>query len=201
MDQLYSPELKDAIHSERVAPSELPRPEGFETWAPFLQLQYYEMKTRLPNYIIQRLDRASMSHSLEVRVPFLDHKVLEYCCKIPPSLKMSLFLREKAILRNACAGIIPAEIANRRKRGLEAPVNEWFSMPLPDFARCLLSEKQIADKGYFHPRRVEEILQLQRSGQSVHGFALLRVLLIQMWDEIFLRNRNWTSLPEISPAS
>ena len=193
MEQVYSTDLKKAILSEQLAPSELPRPEGFESWAPFLQLQYYEMKTRLPNYIIQRLDRASMSHSLEVRVPFLDHRVLEYCCKIPPSLKMSLFLREKAVLRNACARIIPAEIANRRKRGLEAPVNEWFSMPLPDFARCLLSEKQITEKGYFDSGRVEEILQLQRSGQKVHGFILLRVLLIQMWDEIFIRNRDWTS--------
>jgi asparagine synthase (glutamine-hydrolysing) len=135
-----------------------------------------------------------MSHSLEVRVPFLDHRLIEYCFKIPPPLKMSLFLREKAILRKACAGIIPEEIAKRKKRGLRAPVREWFQMPLPEFARSLLSKKQISQKGYFDPDAVERALHIQRSGRADNGFLLLRILLVQMWDEIFLQDTHWSSL-------
>jgi asparagine synthase (glutamine-hydrolysing) len=190
--QIFSDDLKASLASTELPPTRLPCPEDFEDWHPFLQLQYYEMKTRLPDYIVRRLDRASMSHSLEVRVPFLDHVLVEYCSRVPPSLKMSL-LREKTILRKACRRLLPPEIAGRRKRGLEAPVNEWFRQPLPDFVATLLSSRELASKGYFDPEVVTTKIRAHRAGRARHGHKLLRILQTQLWDEIFVRGRSVAS--------
>jgi asparagine synthase (glutamine-hydrolysing) len=161
-------------------------PESGRSWLRFQKLQYYDLTLRLPDVILHRVDRTSMAHAVEVRLPFLDHPLVEYCAAIPPSLKLR-WRREKEILRRAVSGILPREIVTRPKRGLTAPVAGWFRSPLPEFALHLLSESSLRAKGYFDPGAVARLLGAARAGDSRAPRLLLGMLAIQTWDEIFRR--------------
>ena len=93
-----------------------------------------------------------MSHSIEVRVPFLDHAVAEWCLAIPPRLKRAR--REKRVLRRAMAGDLPPEIRDRKKRGLAGPQGDWLGPSPPRFVAELLSPEGLRAKGWFDPPRV-----------------------------------------------
>jgi asparagine synthase (glutamine-hydrolysing) len=165
---------------------ELRLPEGFRAWHPFEQLQYYETKIRLPDRIELSLDRASMAYSLEARVPFLDHKVVEFCGRIPPSLKMR-WLQEKAILRKAVSRLLPREVAQRKKRGLAAPFRHWLRAPLPDFAAHLLSDRQLRATNYFDRAAVKQLRADLIGGDDTRDRPLMAVLAVQLWDQLFIR--------------
>lgn len=129
-----------------------------------------------------------MSHSLELRVPFLDHEFVELTTKIPSTLKLHK-QKEKYILREAMRDHLPAEIIKRKKRGLNAPVVNWLRDDLPEFALEMFSERMIKGKGYFSINKVNKILQQHRSGKADHTRPLMAILGIQMWDELFIQNR------------
>ena len=169
-------------------------PDDFDEWDPFSQLQHYELTVRLPDLVVFHVDRASMAHGLEARVPFLDHELVEFCARIPPRLKLR-FLREKYILRRAMAGTLPSEIAWRRKRGLRAPAGYWLRAPLPAFADHLLDERTLRDAGYFDPAAVRTLVERHRAGAIAGGSELLGVLTVQLWDEMFRRG----SMPPVPP--
>jgi asparagine synthase (glutamine-hydrolysing) len=150
------------------------------------QLQYYELNVRLPSFINHILDRGSMAFSVEARVPFLDHELVEFAAQIPLSLKMK-GLREKHILRRAVADVLPREVVERKKRGLRAPVTAWLRKPLPEFAAALLSESSLRRKGYFVPAKVRALLAEHQAGRGDWAYELLCALNLQLWDEIFLQ--------------
>ena len=153
---------------------------------PFERIQYIEMKTRLGNWITHGLDTMSMSRSLEVRVPFLDHELVECAAKIPPSLKMK-GLREKHIFRAAMTAHLPAEICQRRKFGLRAPNASWFmTEKLPDFAQEMFSSEYCRKAGYFSPNIVESLLRRHRSGKKSYAKPLLLLLGTHIWHEQFI---------------
>lgn len=167
---------------------ELARPREFDRWHPLAQMQYYEMRVRLPSFITHTLDRQSMACSLEARVPFLDHELVELVAEIPPSLKMK-WLREKHILREACRPILPTEIIDRRKKGLAAPIIDWLRDDPPGFAVDVLSEARLKEKGYFDPAAVKSLWDRHRADPRDWGSELLGVLAVQLWDELFVRGR------------
>lgn len=184
--RVFSPDLRLRVANAQASGWELELPEAFARWHPFAQLQYYELNVRLPSFINHTLDRGSMARSVEARVPFLDHELVEFAARIPPSLKMK-GLREKHILREAVADLLPREIADRKKRGLRAPTEAWLRGPLPEFAAELFSERSLRRKGYFDPAGVQELLKEHRSGRSDWTYDLLGVLALQLWDEIFVQ--------------
>src|SRR5580704_3873323 len=110
---LLSPEFQREVGEDEEPGFSLPA--AFHHWRPFQQLQFLDLTIRLPEFITHDLDRASMAFGLEVRVPFLDHELVEFCSRIPPTLKMRGF-REKYILREALRGVLPDEIRTRKKR-------------------------------------------------------------------------------------
>ena len=184
--RILSPDLRSRVTNAQASGWELELPEAFDRWHPFAQLQYYELNVRLPSFVNHTLDRGSMARSVEARVPFLDHELVEFAARIPPSLKMK-GLREKHILREAVADLLPREIADRKKRGLRAPTEAWLRGPLPEFAAELLSERSLHRKGYFDPAGVQERLAEHRLGRGEWTHELLGVLSLQLWDEIFLQ--------------
>jgi asparagine synthase (glutamine-hydrolysing) len=171
--------------------SDSPRvPDGFARWHWFSQLQYLETRVRLPNFVTRLLDSLSMAYGLEVRVPFLDHELLELCARIPPGWKMR-GLREKYVLRRAMERDLPPEIAWRKKRGLRAPFREWMR-ELPDFAADLLSRDALRARGYFEPDAVAAQVEEHRSRRANHGKTLLGVLAVQLWHDLFVSARAGT---------
>ncbi len=186
LGELFADKLRPLLGNTEVPDWDLTVPEDFETWHPLIQLQYYELKIRLPDFIMHHLDRTSMAYSLEVRVPFLDHKLVEFCATIPPSLKLR-GLTEKYILRKAMRSVLPREISRRKKRGLRAPFKQWMKEKLPEFAGELLSQHSLRTKGYFKPETVQKMLAQHRSGTRDYGALLIGVLAVQLWDDLFIR--------------
>ncbi|HET6342530.1 MAG TPA: asparagine synthase (glutamine-hydrolyzing) [Gemmatimonadota bacterium] len=171
-------------------------PDALERFHPLEQLQYLELKTRLPDYINLILDRQTMAWSVEARVPFLDHELVEYCMQIPPSLKLRR-LTEKYVLRRAMRGVVPDEILERPKRPLVAPHRRWMREELPEFARALLEGESLRAKGYFEPREVDRVRRAAANGAHGASEAALAVLAVQVWDEIYVRG--WR--PKLAPAA
>jgi len=143
--RVFSYDLRQRLINHEDTEGNLSLPQDFDKYHPFAQLQYFEMKVRLSDYIIRNLDATSMAYSLEVRVPFLDHELVEFCAEIPPTLKMR-GIEEKYILRRAMRDSLPAEIVRRKKRGLSAPYVQWIR-DLPEFVTDLLYEGNFAIKG------------------------------------------------------
>ena len=160
-------------------------PAHVDDWHPFVQLQYYDITFRLTDYIVHHLDRESMAHSLEARVPYLDHQLIEFCARIPHAYKVRRF-QEKHILRMALGAYLPPEIVHRRKRGLIAPLGHWLREDLPDFAEDLLSEDRLRQKGYFNPAFITRIRKHHRAGNGDYRWLLAGALGVQLWDEMFL---------------
>jgi asparagine synthase (glutamine-hydrolysing) len=184
--RLFSPELRsrlaDAPEFERsVAP-----PGGLRPRHWFDRLRQWDLDLRLPDLINHSLDRGSMAHAVEARVPFLDHELVELVGRIPPDLKARGRI-EKSILREALRGVVPEEIRRRRKAGMGVPYEAWMAGPLPAFAEDLLSERRLRDKGYFDPGAVQRLRREQREGRRRLGALLMAVLGVQLWDETFLR--------------
>ncbi|MBW2181368.1 MAG: asparagine synthase (glutamine-hydrolyzing), partial [Deltaproteobacteria bacterium] len=186
MGNLFSDHIAQEISDFRLWEMDEELPLGFENWHYFQQMQYYDMKVRLPDYINHNLDRASMSYSLEARVPFLDHELVEFCLRIPSHIKLKRF-QEKYILRKAMKKNLPAEIVKRKKRGLMSPFKDWLRGNIPDFAEEMLSESSLRKKGYFNPSFVFDILKRFREGDPFWGSALIGVLNVQLWDETFMK--------------
>jgi asparagine synthase (glutamine-hydrolysing) len=152
------------------------------------------MHVRLPDYVLHTADRAAMACGLEVRVPFLDHELVELCAGIPPSLQRHRGI-EKYVLRRAVERVLPADLAWRRKRGLSAPAAGWWRGPLPEFARDSLSEDRLRRTGYFGAGAVAEVLARHRRGGADLSQVLNAVLAVQLWHRLFLDGRSPTSPP------
>jgi asparagine synthase (glutamine-hydrolysing) len=189
-ERLLSGSLRQTLAEAGDESEALAMPDGFARWHWLSQLQYLEARVRLPNFVTRLLDSLSMAYGLEVRVPFLDHELLELCARIPPDWKMR-GLREKYVLRRAMERDLPPEIAWRKKRGLAAPFREWMR-ELPDFAADLLTRDALRARGYFEPEAVAAQVDEHRSRRADHAKTLLGVLAVQLWDDLFLSARAGT---------
>ena len=159
-------------------------------------LRQLDLSTRLPDLVVHNLDRQSMAASLEARVPFLDHHVVELAMRIPPSV----LLRggePKHLLRQSLARVLPPELARRRKRGMTAPRQGWLRGPLPEFAAESLSTSALRDTGYFDPGAVVRLLDAHRAARVDAGDLLLGVLGVQLWHSMFARG----ALQQPAPAA
>jgi asparagine synthase (glutamine-hydrolysing) len=149
-------------------------------------MQYFDLRHRMGDGVIHGLDATSMAHSVEARVPFLDHVLAEYCARIPPWVKMRR-LREKAVLRRAMRGTLPDEIVRRPKWAMRVPVDDWLRGPLPDFVREELSAGRVREAGYFDADAVAQALERHRARSEHLAGALSAVLGMQLWDRMFRR--------------
>ncbi len=138
---------------------------------PISQVQYTDMKTYLPGDILTKVDRASMANSLEVRVPLLDHTLVEWAARLPASLKLKG--REgKFILKAGLDPYIPKDILYRPKQGFAVPLCEWFRGPLRATIRERLAGPVLRQSGLFDMRTVAKLLDQHQSGMRDHSAVL-----------------------------
>jgi asparagine synthase (glutamine-hydrolysing) len=143
-------------------------------------LQLLDVATYLPGDLLPKSDIASMAHSLELRSPLLDHRVLELGLSLPERLKWSG--REgKQALRRAFAAELPPGIAARGKRGFGVPLAAWFRGELRGLARELLLGERARDRGWFRPAAVEALLGEHESGRADHGHRLWTLVMLELW--------------------
>lgn len=129
------------------------------------QLLYLDLKVSLPDDMLTKVDRMSMLNSLEVRVPLLDHKVVEFAAGIPTHLKIHLF-RKKYVFKRAIRKILPPRIINKRKMGFEIPLHKWASKRMIEFIQETLDEQLIKSQGIFQWKEVKRLVEMFRSNDD-----------------------------------
>lgn len=136
--------------------------------------------TYLPNDILVKVDRTSMASSIEARVPFIDHRIIEYSWRIPYSLKFRNG-KTKWILRKILKNYVPEELTERPKMGFGIPLNDWLRGPLREWAENLLNEKKLLDEGYFNPKIIRKKWDDYISNKNKSLYDLWNVLMFQSW--------------------
>ncbi len=152
------------------------------------KIPYLEMKLRLPEHLLMRVDKLTMAHAVEARVPFLDHDVVEFAMRLPPSYKLRDGIG-KRILKKAAEPYIDHDLLYRRKQGFGAPMEEWFREG--DFGRRSLAafeRSAVAKEGFFDDDYVRRLLHAQMNGGG-HSFHLWTVLNAVLWHASWLEGR------------
>jgi asparagine synthase (glutamine-hydrolysing) len=181
-DNILSPELISRVNSDPAIHEGYDKIRGMH---PFERIQYLEIKTRLIDWTTHGLDRMSMAHSLEARVPFLDHEFVELAIQVPPALKMRV-LREKYIFKKAMKNDLPREIIKRKKFGLRAPCAKWLRDPLPEFAEEMFSKSCTMNGRYFNYDSLSVMLKDHKKGKKNFTKPLMVVLGVHLWHKYFV---------------
>jgi len=143
-------------------------------------LQLLDLETYLPGDLLPKSDIASMAHSLELRSPLLDRRVVELGLSLPDGLKHE-GRRGKVALRRAFAHELPAGIANRGKTGFAVPLAEWFRGELQPLARELLLDERARARGWFRREAVERLLSEHAAGRADNGHRLWTLTMLELW--------------------
>jgi asparagine synthase (glutamine-hydrolysing) len=171
---LEDPEAQLARHFERYA--SLPWPS---------QMMRFDADTYLPEDVLAKVDRMSMAHSIESRVPLLDNDVVAFANSLPAGLKIRSG-RRKHILKEVAATFLPAEILSRRKQGFGVPLGVWFRGNLRElFADTLLSSTA-GSSGYFHQSFVRRLVDEHLSGRRDHTLRLWQLVVFERWHQQYV---------------
>jgi asparagine synthase (glutamine-hydrolysing) len=159
--------------------------------APFL---WFDQKYYLPGDILTKVDRMSMAHSVEVRPPFLDHRIVEFAATLPASLKIQ-GSRQKFILKELMKNKLPAAVLTRKKVGFDIPAHEWLRGPLRDLLMDTLKTGLADHPGLFQPKAVQSLLQAHMDRRANLGYHLWGLLILFLW------MKEWRIQAAPSPAS
>jgi asparagine synthase (glutamine-hydrolysing) len=180
--RLFSPSLRRELQGYKAADLLKSHMMRCNSEDPLSQVQYADFKTYLPGDILTKVDRASMANSLEVRVPLLDHTLVEWAARLPSQLK--LHGREgKYIFKAALEPHVRREILYRPKQGFAVPLAAWFRGPLNRRLRETLGGPVLHDSGFFDMATVWMLLDQHQAGERDHSAALWSLAMI----EAFLR--------------
>ncbi len=145
---------------------------------PLSMIQYLDMKTYLPGDILTKVDRASMAHALEVRVPLLDHKLVEWISGLPPEMKLN-GSEGKYIFKKAMEKYLPHDILYRRKQGFAVPLAAWFRGPLRARVQQALLGPTLADTGMFNQDYLRELVEQHLSGRRDYSAPIWTLLMFE----------------------
>lgn len=159
--------------------------------APFAeQMMFYDLVRYLPDDILTKVDRASMSVSLEARVPLLDHDLVELAWRLPRRLKIR-GRAQKWILRQVLARHVPPALFERPKTGFGVPVGQWLRGPLKNWGADLLAAGDIDADGIFDASVVTNTWEAHQAGRGNHEHQLWAILMFQSW---WARNRRYVEV-------
>ncbi len=148
---------------------------------------YVDLKMTMADSVLMKVDKMSMASSLEVRVPFLDHEVVEFATGLPPEWRMRGF-ETKTILKEALLGHLPREILYRKKQGYSLPIKNWLRRELRDYAREQIRESPLVAEA-FEPAAIERVWHEHLERKQNHNHLLWALLNLALWHRRFLGDR------------
>ncbi len=159
---------------------------GREQYDALSKRLYLDQMTLLPEDMLTKVDRVTMAVSLEARVPFLDHRIVEFTATIPPHLKMNLFTL-KRFVKHAVRDKLPRQIINRAKHGFSSPIDQWLRYGLKDLLQDTLSKEAIKGSGMFNADYIGKLRSQHLTAKANHGEKLFMLMVFQMWHERFVK--------------
>lgn len=188
----FNHEVDTIFSADFIAATRLATPDrliydllaGKEAWHPLNQMLYADIKTWLPDDLLIKADRITMASSLELRVPLLDHRVLEFAASIPTNYKVK-GRKTKRILKTAFSSTVPQEILNRKKAGFPVPYAAWLRGPLAQPACDILLSHKSRSRGYIKRSAVETLIQ-QAKHQPHLAKPLFQLIILELWHQTFI---------------
>jgi asparagine synthase (glutamine-hydrolysing) len=183
-DYIYTHDFKKQCDK---AHSLLPTSELLKTAAHLDDLSrmlYVDTKTWLPDDLFIKADKMTMANSVELRVPLLDHKLLEYAASIPGSYKVR-GMDTKYILKQTLSKLVPRQIIERKKAGFPVPYEKWLRTGMRDYVKDLLLDGKTTQRGYFEKKEIEELIQNNETA-SQHNKEIFSLLVLELWHRIFV---------------
>ncbi len=177
---LYAPEIAREVDSEAVSFAGRQYYERVDARDPVDRALYQDIKMYLPDDILALTDRVGMWHSLELRVPFVDHTVMEYCARIPSSMKLR-WGQKKHLLRRAASDLLPPSVLNHRKQGFAAPLAAWLHGDLRAFVETNLSPATVSRFGVLDPGQVAQRLHAHQARRQMNDRQIFAMLMLHLW--------------------
>jgi asparagine synthase (glutamine-hydrolysing) len=185
---LYSPELQQELDGIELLSEKVPFRSVFGHLSSYDETNaelFIDLKTYLPDDILVKVDRMSMAASLEARVPFLDHRLVEFVFALPGLLKVK-GLKTKWCLKKTMAGILPEKTILRSKEGFSIPMKIWLRIELKDLLLDTLSEERINREGLFQYAAVKKMIDAHLKGKENHSHTLWSLIVFEAWRDRFL---------------
>jgi len=171
------------LSSYEVVREDLERFVGERPRSDFLaRMTYLELKLRLPELLLMRVDKMTMATSVEARVPFLDHHLVEYALSLSRALKVE-GRSGKHVLKRALEGVLPRDVLYRPKRGFGAPVEGWFRGASAAELESRVMSSTLRRRGLLDYGFVARLFDEHRRGARQHGFHLWALLNLSLWYE------------------
>ena len=148
-------------------------------------MSYCDIKSWLPDDLLLKADKMTMAASLELRVPFLDHKVVEFATSLPDAFRLN-GSQGKHLLKTLMQKYLPNEIIYRKKKGFPVPIAQWFREALYERVREVLLDERSLRRGYFRPAYVEGVLERHRSGRENLSRRIFSLLTLEIWHQKYI---------------
>jgi asparagine synthase (glutamine-hydrolysing) len=195
------PRIKEGLYSERLTGAlrnfdPLDIQKGYFNEASVKdereKMLYVDSMMFLPDDILFKVDRMSMAHSLEVRVPLLDHKLVELAASIPFNYKIKGF-KTKYIFKTVLEGLLPQKVLKQRKQGFTLPFGEWLrGEELKNLASSLLLGKRAVERGFFNGDYIKGMLDAHASGKQDFSHRIMGLIIFETWARLFLDSKSDT---------
>jgi len=184
--ELFSGDMVQELQKSGLTSTPLAMKEGHEDLSSLDRMLLADIDTYLSHDLLKMTDRLSMCHSLEVRVPFLDHKLVEFAATIPSGYKIRRWQKKQVLIR-AVDGILPKRILGRGKRGFSIPLDRWLRGPLREFTAMYLNKRALQEVGLFCHQTVARIVEEHQRGFRNHESKIWTLLSFMLWHDLCVR--------------
>jgi asparagine synthase (glutamine-hydrolysing) len=152
------------------------------------KMTYLELKNRLAELLLMRVDKMTMANSVEARVPFLDHELVEFALALPAEMKVRNG-EGKYLLKKAVEGILPPEVINRPKQGFVAPVGDWLRGETGAKIRREIKNSTLAQRGLLDYEAIDRLWDAHQSGRGEWSFQLWNIYNVSAWHDLWIAGR------------
>lgn len=192
---VFTDEFRAALGEHNTLQHALSWYDDIMAEAPLDRALAHDVGHYLPDDLLVKADIMSMSHSLELRAPFLDHVVMEFAARLPVDWKLHGLRGLKQVLKQVASRMLPPAVVNRRKRGFSPPISEWFRGDALDWLRAILLDPGSLRRGYFSPDGIEEMIQAHVDRRADHGKRLWALVNLELWHRIYMDGDDWMGGP------